>query len=57
MATWILAIGTLGYVAGATSVAAWTAVAVLSLAPPAVMARVWRGPAASMSQSIREALR
>ena len=57
MGAWILAVGTLGYVYGATSFAAWTALAVLSLAPPAVMARVWSAPAPSMSESIRDVLR
>ena len=53
MAAWILAVGTLGYVSGATSFAAWAALAFLSLAPPAVMVRLWSSPAPSMSESIR----
>jgi hypothetical protein len=40
IAAWILAVGTLGYVSGATSFAAWTVLAVLSLAPAAVMTRL-----------------
>ena len=54
---WILGIGTLGYVYGVTSFTAWIALAVLSLAPPVVMARLWSSPAPSMSESIREVLR
>jgi hypothetical protein len=57
MGTWILAIGALGYVSGVTSFAAWAAVAVLSLAPPVVMARLWSAPEPSMSESIRNELR
>ena len=57
MAAWILAVGALGYVSGATSFAAWTALVVLSLAPPAVMMRLWSVPSPSMSESIREVLR
>jgi hypothetical protein len=57
MVAWILAVGTLGYVSGATSFVAWTVLAVLSLAPPAVMMRFWSAPAPSMSDSIREVLR
>jgi hypothetical protein len=57
MGSWILAIGALGYISGATSFAAWLALAVVSLAPPAVMARLWNTPAPSMSESIRDVLR
>jgi hypothetical protein len=57
IAAWILAVGTLGYVSGATSFAAWTVLAVLSLAPPAVMTRLLAAPVPSMSESIREVLR
>lgn len=54
---WILGIGTLGYVSGVPSFTAWIVLAVLSLAPPVVMARLWRSPAPSTSESIREVLR
>jgi hypothetical protein len=57
MGAWILAIGVLGYGFGVSSVAAWIALAVLSLAPPVVMAWLWKPPAPSTSESIREALR
>lgn len=57
IAAWILAVGTLGYVSGATSFAAWAVLGVLSLAPAAVMMRLWNAPAPTMSESIREVLR
>ncbi|HTM04551.1 MAG TPA: hypothetical protein VL173_13665 [Vicinamibacterales bacterium] len=57
MGSWIVAIGALGYLAGVTSFAAWAALTVISLAPPAVMARLWNKPAPSMSESIQDALR
>ena len=57
MAAWVLAVGTLGYVTGATSFAAWTALAVLSLVPPVVVVRLWSAPTPSMSESIRKVLR
>jgi hypothetical protein len=55
--SWILAIGALGYVSGATTLGAWLALAVVSLAPPAVMGRLWSAPAPSMSESIQDVLR
>ena len=57
MAGWILAVGGLGYELGATSFTAWTLVAVLSVVPPVLVARVWKGRSPTMSESIREVLR
>jgi hypothetical protein len=57
MAAWVLAVVTLGYVSGATSFAAWIALAVVSLGPPVVMVRLWSAPTPSMSESIRDVLR
>jgi hypothetical protein len=57
MGTWVVAVGVLGYLSGATSVAGWTVIAALSLAPPALMARLWSAPAPSMSETIRDVLR
>ena len=54
---WILAVGVLGYALGATSLVAWTVLAATALTPPVLMMRLWRRPAQSMSESIREALR
>ena len=57
IAAWMLAIGTIGYGFGITSFAGWAALAVLSLAPPAVMLRLSGAPAPTMSETIRDALR
>jgi hypothetical protein len=57
MAAWVLAIGTLGYVSGTTSLAMWTVLALVSLLPPVVMARLWSTPDPSMSETIRKELR
>ena len=54
---WILAVGVLGYVLGATSFVGWTVLVAMALTPPVVMTRLWRAPSQSMSESIREALR
>jgi hypothetical protein len=55
--TWILTVGVLGYVAGATSFIGWTVVAGMAFTPPVVMMRLWSPPSESMSESIREVLR
>ena len=55
--TWILTVGIVGYLSGATSLIAWTALGVVSLTLPVVMMKLWRAPAQSMSESIREARR
>ena len=57
MAAWVLAVSALGYVSGITSLAAWAAVAVVSLVPVAIMVRLWRAPSPTMSETIRGALR
>jgi hypothetical protein len=57
MGVWILAVGVLGYVLGATSFVGWIVLAAMALTPPVVMMRLWRAPSQSMSESIREALR
>jgi hypothetical protein len=57
MGTWILAVGAFGYVSGTTSLAAWTLLVLVSLAPLAVIGRLWSAPAQTMSETIRKALR
>jgi hypothetical protein len=54
---WIVAVATLGFGFGIVSLAGWTALAVLSLVPPAVMLRFWSKPTPSMSETIRDVLR
>ena len=57
MAAWVLAFAALGYLAGTASIAAWAGLALVSLAPPAIMMRLWTTPAPTMSESIRNVLR
>jgi hypothetical protein len=57
MGAWILAAGAFGYVSDTTSLAGWTLLAVVSLAPPLLMGRLWTAPPATMSETIRKALR
>lgn len=57
MATWVVAIAGLGYMAGTTSLAAWTVLTVVSLVPPVLLMRFGSPPAPSMSETIRRALR
>lgn len=55
--TWILAIGVLAYISDPTSVAGWTVLAAVAATPPVVMMRLWRVPAQTVSESIRDVLR
>jgi hypothetical protein len=57
MGVWVLAVGAFGYASGTTSLATWTLLVLVSLAPPAVMGRLWSAPAPTMSETIRKALR
>ena len=57
MVTWIVTMGMLAYLAGSASPAAWTAFGIVSLAFPVVMMKLWRVPAPTLSESIREARR
>jgi hypothetical protein len=57
MGAWVLAAGAFGYISGTTSLAGWTLLAVVSLAPPMLMGRLWSAPPATMSETIRKALR
>lgn len=57
MAAWVVAVGALGYMTGTTSFAVWTLLAVASLVPPVLMVRLWRPPAPSMSEAIRDVIR
>ena len=54
---WIAAAGSIGYLAGTSSVAGWTLLAMVSLAPPVLMVRFWSAPPQTMSETIRNALR
>ena len=54
---WVLAVSTLGFVLGLTSLAGWTALAVVSLVPLAIILRLRSAASPSMSESIRDVLR
>ena len=54
---WILAVGAFGYMSGTTSLTGWTVLALVSLAPPVLMVRLWRAPSPTMSETIRNVLR
>jgi len=57
MVSWVLVLGMLGYLSGTTSLAAWTGLAIVSLTFPLIMMKLWRLPAPSLSESIRDARR
>jgi hypothetical protein len=57
IATWVSAVGAFGYTAGFASAAGWTLLAVVSVAPVILLARLWSAPAPTMSETIRKALR
>lgn len=57
IAAWVLAVALLGVGLGLASFAGWTALAVVSLVPPAIVVRLWSAPSPSMLESIREVLR
>jgi hypothetical protein len=57
MGAWILAIGAFGYMSGTTTVSGWALLAVVSLALPVLMGRLWSAPSPTMSETIRKALR
>lgn len=56
-AAWVLVIGAVGYISGATSFAAWAGLVVLSVVAPVIMMRFWSTPTPSMSDTIRDVLR
>ena len=55
--TWVLAVLAFGYMSGTSSFAGWTLLAMVSLAPPVLMVRLWSTPSPTMSETIRNVLR
>jgi hypothetical protein len=53
---WVLAVAAFGYISGTSTFMGWTLLAVISLALPVLMGRLWSGPSQTMSESIREAV-
>ena len=56
-AAWVMMVVLIGYAVGPTSTAGWTLCAGAAMTLPCIFARFWRQPEASMSESIRNALR
>jgi len=56
-ALWVLIVSAVAIGAGATSVPALGAFALVALMPPIVMQRLWREPPQTTSEAIREARR
>ena len=56
---WVLGLGILAFSVNVTSVGAWTVLAGLGVLPPLIMLKMWNppGPAKSMSESIRDAIK
>jgi hypothetical protein len=57
MGAWVLAVGAFGYVFGITSIAGWALLAVISVVPLVLVARLWSAPPPTMSEAIRKVLR
>ena len=56
---WVLSLGALAFSVTLTSVGAWTVLVGLGVLPPLIMLKMWNppGPAKSMSESIRDAIK
>ena len=56
---WVLGLGIIAFSLNVTSVGAWTVLVGLGLLPPLIMLKMWNppGPAKSMSESIRDAIK
>ena len=57
IAVWLLGLGALAYLVNLSSISGWTLLLAAGLLAPLVLIRMWRQPAKTMSESIREALR
>ena len=56
-AVYIAAIGGVGFASGITSLTGWIVLGTVGLAPAVVLAKLWKPPTQTMSDSIRSALR
>ena len=56
---WVLGLGVLAFSVNVTSLGAWTVLVGLGALPPLIMLKMWdpTGPAESMSESIRDAIK
>lgn len=54
---WLFGLGALASWVNLSSISGWTLLLALALMPPFILMRLWRHPAQTMSQSIRDVLR
>lgn len=54
---WALGVGVVAVSLGLDSAAGWTLLAAVGLVPPLMLLRMWRQPAPTMSESIRDVLK
>ena len=57
VAAWLFGLGALASWVNLRSISGWTLLLTLALLPSLILMRLWRQPAQTMSQSIRDALR
>ncbi len=56
-ALWVFAVGAVGVLADVTSPSNWMLLAACAIVPLVVMARFWKNPEKTMSESIQQVLR
>jgi hypothetical protein len=56
-AAWIVGVATVALAANVTTAASWALAAGVAVTLPAIMFRLWRAPAQTMSESIQEGRR
>lgn len=54
---WLLGLAALAFLVNLSSIGGWTLLLGLGLLPPFILMRMWRQPAQTMSERIREGLR
>jgi hypothetical protein len=54
---WVVGVMTIGMFAHVTSIGGWISLVALAVLPPVVIARIWKGPEQTMSESIQQARR
>ena len=57
VAAWLFGLGALASWVNLSSITGWTLLLAMALLPPFILLRLWRQPAQTMSQSIRDVLR
>lgn len=57
VAAWVLAWCAVAFLVDVTSVTGWMTLVAVAVLPPIVLLRMWRAPAQTMSESIRNVLK